>query len=78
MRGGGCAEVPLEALLEDPNLAALEAGGEDSDLLDGMDALELADDPDEPSSAAKSKRKAKVRTHSLQGFITVAPCLSGI
>lgn len=53
--------MPLEALLEDPNLAALEAG-EDGDMLEGMDGLALDDDPDEFSSgtAGKGKRKAKV------------------
>jgi hypothetical protein len=53
--------VPLEALLEDPSLAALEAG-EDADMLEGMDGLALDDDLDEFSSgtAGKGKRKPKV------------------
>ena len=55
--------MPLEALLEDPNLAALEAG-EDGDMLESMDALTLDDEPDEAPSAGstgKGNRKAKVR-----------------
>ena len=55
-----CAEVPLEALADDENLAALEAGQEGEDLLDSAEL-------DDPDAKPKAKGKAKAKAPPKQG-----------
>ena len=52
-----CADVPVEDLLGDENLAALEAGQEGDDIMLG--SLELNDPEAKPKKKGKSKAAAK-------------------
>ena len=57
-----CAEVPLEALADDENLAALEAGQEGEIVLDSADL-------DSPDVKPKKKGKAKAQAPPTQASI---------
>lgn len=76
----GRADVPLEAVVSDASVLALEAG-KDADMLDSMDALELDDEAEEGSStgkAGKGKRKPKVQPDSGTKLHVVLHCTSTV
>ncbi len=76
----GRADVPLEAVVSDASVLALEAG-KDADMLDSMDALELDDEAEEGSStgkAGKGKRKPKVQPDCGTKLHVVLHCTSTV